>query len=102
MPVHLVERYGPSVTSGLLPEGLSRGRQVMEHMRQKGTSVRDITSILIPAEEAGVLGLRRTAGAADSANSTTGPIPRSAQLSRRPWHAEACARPPARGSQPAD
>lgn len=51
MPVYLVERYWPGVTSELLLEALSRGRQVMEEMNGEGTPVRDVTSILIPSEE---------------------------------------------------
>ena len=51
MPTYLVERYWPGVTSELLLEALNRGRQVMEQMRAEGTSVRDISSILIPGEE---------------------------------------------------
>jgi hypothetical protein len=48
---YLVERYWPGVTSELLLEALNRGRRVMEQMRAEGTPLRDVTSILIPAEE---------------------------------------------------
>jgi hypothetical protein len=48
---YLVERYWPGVTSELLLEALNRGRQIIEQMKAEGTSVRDVTSILIPAEE---------------------------------------------------
>ena len=51
MPTYLVERYWPGVTSELLLEALDRGRRAMEQMHVEGTRVRDITSILIPAEE---------------------------------------------------
>ena len=51
MPTYLVERYWPGVTSELLLEALNRGRRVMQDMRVEGTSVRDVTSILIPGEE---------------------------------------------------
>ena len=51
MPTYLVERYWPGVTSELLLEALNRGRRVMEQMNAEGTPVRDVTSILIPAEE---------------------------------------------------
>ena len=51
MPTYLLERYWPGVTSELLLEALNRGRRVMEQMRTEGTFVRNITSILIPAEE---------------------------------------------------
>lgn len=51
MPTYLVERYWPGVTSELLLEALNRGRQAMEQMRAEGTSVRCVTSILIPGEE---------------------------------------------------
>ena len=51
MPTYLVERYWPGVTSELLLDALNRGRRAMEQMSAEGTRVRDITSILIPAEE---------------------------------------------------
>ena len=51
MPTYLVERYWPGVTSELLLEALNRGRQVMEQMRAEGTSVGDVSTILIPGEE---------------------------------------------------
>jgi hypothetical protein len=51
VPTYLVERYWPGVTSELLLEALNRGRRVMEQMNAEGTRVRDVTSILIPAEE---------------------------------------------------
>jgi hypothetical protein len=51
VPTYLVERYWPGVTSELLLEALNRGRQVMEQMRAEGTSVGDVTTILIPGEE---------------------------------------------------
>ena len=51
MPTYLVERYWPGVTSELLLEALNRGRRMMEQMGAEGTPVRDITNILIPAEE---------------------------------------------------
>jgi hypothetical protein len=49
--MYLVERYWPGVTSELLLEALNRGRQVMEQMRTEGTSVGEVITILIPAEE---------------------------------------------------
>jgi hypothetical protein len=48
---YLVERYWPGVTSELLLVALNRGLLVMEQMRMEGTPIRDVTSILIPAEE---------------------------------------------------
>jgi hypothetical protein len=51
VPTYLVERYWPGVTSELLLEALNRGRQVMEQMRAEGTSVGDVSTILIPGEE---------------------------------------------------
>jgi len=51
VPTYLVERYWPGVTSELLLEALNRGRQVMDQMRAEGTSVGDVTTILIPGEE---------------------------------------------------
>jgi hypothetical protein len=51
VPTYLVERYWPGVTSELLLEALNKGRQVMQQICAEGTSVRDITSILIPGEE---------------------------------------------------
>jgi hypothetical protein len=51
VPTYLVERYWPGVTSELLLEALNRGRRVMEQMNVEGTRVRDVTTILIPAEE---------------------------------------------------
>ena len=51
MPTYLVERYWPGMTSELLLEALNKGRRMMEQMSAEGTPVRDIISILIPAEE---------------------------------------------------
>ena len=51
MPVYLVERYWPGVTSQLLLEALERGRRVMEQMNGEGTHVRSISCTLIPGEE---------------------------------------------------
>jgi hypothetical protein len=49
--VYLVERYWPGVTSELLLEALSRGRQMTEQMGVEGIRVHHLTSILIPSEE---------------------------------------------------
>jgi hypothetical protein len=51
VPTYLVERYWPGVTSELLLEAVDRGRTVTEQMSAGGTRVRDIISVLIPAEE---------------------------------------------------
>jgi hypothetical protein len=51
VPTYLVERYWPGVTRELLLEALSQGRRVIEQMSAEGTRVRDITSVLVPAEE---------------------------------------------------
>jgi hypothetical protein len=51
VPTYLVERYWPGMTSELLLEALNKGRRMMEQMSAEGTPVRDIISILIPAEE---------------------------------------------------
>lgn len=51
MPMYLVERYWPGVTSELLLEALNRGRRVMEEMRAEGTHVRAVSCALIPGEE---------------------------------------------------
>jgi Nickel responsive protein SCO4226-like len=51
VPTYLVERYWPGVTSELLLQALTRGRQVMEVMSSEGMGLRHVTSILIPSEE---------------------------------------------------
>jgi Protein of unknown function (DUF4242) len=51
VPVYLVERYWPGVTSKLLLEAIDRGRRVMAEMSGEGTRVCDISCILIPGEE---------------------------------------------------
>jgi hypothetical protein len=51
VPMYLVERYWPGVTSELLLEALNRGRRVMEQINAEGTPVSEVTTILIPAEE---------------------------------------------------
>ena len=51
MTTYLVERYWPGVTIELLFQALQRARRVMEQMAGEGTRVRDISCILIPAEE---------------------------------------------------
>jgi hypothetical protein len=50
VPVYLVERYWPGVTSEILLDALNRGRQ-MEQVSTEGTPVHHVTSILIPGEE---------------------------------------------------
>jgi hypothetical protein len=51
VPMYLVERYWPGVTSEWLLEALARGHPVMEQMSAEGTRVREISCILIPGEE---------------------------------------------------
>jgi hypothetical protein len=51
VPLYLVERYWPGVTSELLLEALDRGRRMMEQMCREGVFVQHVTSILLPGEE---------------------------------------------------
>jgi hypothetical protein len=51
MPTYLVERYWPGVTIERLLRAHQRSRQVMEQMGGEGTSIRSISSTLIPSEE---------------------------------------------------
>src|SRR6266568_6900609 len=51
MPTYLVERYWPGVTSELLLEAADRARHVIAEMTREGTRIRDVSCILIPAEE---------------------------------------------------
>jgi hypothetical protein len=51
VPAYLVERYWPGVTSEQLRDALERARWLMGQMTDEGTSIRHVSSILIPAEE---------------------------------------------------
>jgi len=51
VPMYLVERYWPGVTSELLFEARNRDRRAIEQMNDEGTFIRHVTSILILSEE---------------------------------------------------
>jgi hypothetical protein len=50
VPVYLVERYWPGVTSEILLDALNRGRQ-MEQACAEETRVHHVISILVPVED---------------------------------------------------
>jgi len=51
VPIYLVESYWPGVTSDLLIKAFDRTRHLIADMARRGTRIRDVTCILIPAEE---------------------------------------------------
>jgi hypothetical protein len=51
VPTYLVERYWPGVTSGMLQRAFAASRGVLDQLRVEGSSIREISCILIPEEE---------------------------------------------------